>query len=308
VQQGRSEPYAPLSFQGLLVARVGLIGLGLVGNALAERFLAAGHQVSGFDLAESRLQELSRIGGKAVLSARDAVAGIDVCFLSLPTSEIAESVLQDVRGQLRGKPVIDTTTGEPGAMARLAEQLAAENIPYLDATIVGSSKQVRTGEVLVLVGGDEATFLTCKNLLDCFARQVFYLGASGSGARMKLVVNLVLGLNRAVLAEGLTFAHACGVAPETALEVLKAGLAYSRVMDTKGRKMLHHDFEVEARLSQHHKDVRLMLDAARNSGCELPLTEAHDRLLARAESLGYGEADNSAIITAFESQGGDHRR
>ena len=117
---------------------------------------------------------------------------------------------------------------------------------------------------------------------------------------MKLVANLALGLHRAVLAETLTYARANDVSPTTALEVLKAGAAYSRVMDDKGEKMLHHDFSVEARLSQHLKDVRLILAEAAAKHAKTPLTEVHARLLEGLEKAGFGEADNSAIIMAYE--------
>ena len=117
---------------------------------------------------------------------------------------------------------------------------------------------------------------------------------------MKLVANLALGLHRAVLAETLAFAHACEVSPTDALEVLKAGAAYSRVMDDKGQKMLNHDFTVEAKLSQHLKDVRLILAAAGKKNAKAPLSQVHRQLLERLETAGYGEMDNSAIIMAYE--------
>lgn len=281
---------------------IGLIGLGLVGSALAERLIAAGHMVYGYDLSESCRQNLSQLGGRAANSVRETLAAADICLLSLPNSVVSKSVLDDVLLELRGKTVIDTTTGEPDEMAQMASRVSAAGGNYLDATIVGSSKLVRAGEVQVLVGGNEATLVACRSIFECFAREIFYLGPAGSGARMKLVVNLVLGLNRAVLAEGLTFAQACGVDPARALQVLQAGLAYSRIMDVKGKKMLQWDFAVEARLSQHHKDVRLMLDAAQRAGMELPLSRVHDELLAKAESLGYGDADNSAVIAAYGSK------
>ena len=117
---------------------------------------------------------------------------------------------------------------------------------------------------------------------------------------MKLISNLVLGLNRAALAEGLVFAKAIGVSAERALEVLMGTMAHSRIMDTKGRKMLDGNFSVQARLSQHLKDIRLILDAASEADQPLPLTEVHRRLLEAAQAAGFGEADNSAIIEAFK--------
>lgn len=116
---------------------------------------------------------------------------------------------------------------------------------------------------------------------------------------MKLVVNLVLGLNRAVLAEALTFAKSLGLEPQSALAILKASPARSEVMETKGAKMLAEDFSPQAKLSQHLKDVRLILAAGERTGALLPLSRVHRELLARAEAAGYGELDNSAIVRAF---------
>jgi 3-hydroxyisobutyrate dehydrogenase-like beta-hydroxyacid dehydrogenase len=121
---------------------------------------------------------------------------------------------------------------------------------------------------------------------------------------MKLLSNLVLGLNRAALAEGLAFAEAIGLEPAPALDVLMGTMAYSRTMDTKGQKMIDRDFQTQARLSQHLKDVRLMLESAADAGLTLPLTETHCRLLKKAEAAGFGDADNSAIIQAFRSGSG----
>jgi 3-hydroxyisobutyrate dehydrogenase-like beta-hydroxyacid dehydrogenase len=113
---------------------------------------------------------------------------------------------------------------------------------------------------------------------------------------MKLVTNLVLGLNRAALAEGLAFAQALGLEGAATLEVMRRSMAYSRIMDTKGEKMVLRDFAPQAKLSQHLKDVRLMMEAAELT---LPLTWAHRALLEKAVALGYGELDNSAVICAY---------
>ena len=118
--------------------------------------------------------------------------------------------------------------------------------------------------------------------------------------KMKLVSNLVLGLNRAALAEGLAFAEAIGIAPAAALEVLTGSMAYSRAMDAKGRKMIEGDFTVQARLSQHLKDVHLMLRAAAAAGMSLPLADTHRRLMEQAEAEGFGDLDNSAIIKVLQ--------
>ena len=199
-----------------------------------------------------------------------------------------------------GTAIIDCTTGEPEAMAAMGAKLAKSNIDYLDATVLGSSRVVRSGAAVVMAGGRRPVFDAALPLFKTFSSRAFYLGSYGAGARMKLVANLALGLHRAVLAETLAFAHACEVSPVDALEVLKAGAAYSRVMDDKGQKMLDHDFSVEAKLSQHLKDVRLILAAANAKNAKAPLSQVHRQLLERLEAAGYGEMDNSAIIMAYE--------
>lgn len=281
---------------------LGLIGVGLVGGALAERFLHAGWRVVGCDVSPERQRELTDLGGRAVSCADDVFAAADSIFISLPTSEIAASVLDAVTVPLPGKTILDTTTGEPEQMAALGQRLSARGARYLDATIAGSSAQVRAGEVLLMIGGDTETVAACDELFRAFASRTFHVGPAGAGARMKLVVNLVLGLNRAVLAEGLCFAERCGVDPRQALEILRAGPAYSRVMDTKADKMLDGDFTPQARLAQHGKDVRLILSAGEQHGATLPLSTLHDQLLSRLVQSGFGDLDNSAIIKAFQTE------
>lgn len=280
------------------MADIAIIGVGLVGSALAERFQAAGLSVVGYDCRRDATQ-----GIPSAESALAAALQARIVVLSLPDSSVVEEVIREIEPGLAMKIVVDTTTGDPERTAALARRLEDVNIPYVDATIVGSSKDVREGKVVVMAGGQTAVVRECEPLFRCFASKWFHLGPCGSGSRMKLVVNLVLGLNRAVLAEGLSFAKVLGLDPKTALEVMRASSTYSRVMDTKGEKMIAGDFTPEARLSQHHKDVRLILAAAERAGGTLPLSQLHERLLTELEAQGFGDRDNSAIIRAFSSRG-----
>jgi 3-hydroxyisobutyrate dehydrogenase-like beta-hydroxyacid dehydrogenase len=279
---------------------LGLIGLGLMGTALAERALRGGFQVVGFDLDPSRRRALRHLGGRPLASANDVAVACPRLLLSLPTTDIVETVVRQMEGALvPGHVLIDTTTGDPERTARLGAGLAQRGVSYLDATIVGSSAETRQGQVLLLVGAKAAALERCRDVLECLARRVVLVGPWGSGARMKLVINLVLGLNRAALAEGLSFARACGVSPELALDIMRDSVAYSRVMDFKGPKMLQGDFKPVARLSQHLKDVRLILAAGRRGGAKLPLSRVHCKLLEAAMAAGWGELDNSAIIKVY---------
>lgn len=282
------------------MADVALIGVGLAGSALAARFRQAGLGVVGYDSRPEARGTLAAIGAETAESARAAADGAPVVVLSLPDSAAVESVIGETEPTLRGRTVVDTTTGDPDRTAALGRRLKAAGVDYLDAAIVGSSRLVREGQAVVVAGGEADVFRRCAALLDTFATREFHVGPWGSGVRMKLVVNLVLGLNRAVLAEGLAFARASGFDPSLALDVLKSGAAYSRVMDAKGRKMVTGDFAPEARLRQHHKDVRLILAAAARQGVTLPLSQLHEFLLGDLESRGLGDLDTSAILRAYD--------
>jgi 3-hydroxyisobutyrate dehydrogenase-like beta-hydroxyacid dehydrogenase len=283
---------------------VGLIGLGLMGMVLAERLRGGSLEIWGHDIDPGRDDLLAASGGKVATSVADIASACRRILLSLPDSDVVEAVLADMGPSLAaGRIIIDTSTGDPERAAATGRRLAERGVCYLDATISGSSRQVREGQAVVLAGGPAAAFDQCQDLFRLFARRWFHLGPCGSGSQMKLVSNLVLGLNRAALAEGLWLGKALGLDAQTVLMVLRESMAYSRIMDTKGEKMVSGDFEPQARLSQHHKDVRLMLQAAARAGTDLPLTQAHARLLELAENAGYGAQDNSAIIRAFEHLG-----
>lgn len=282
---------------------VGLIGLGLMGGALAERFLGGGLRVVGYDLRDNARRHLAHLGGEAAQSARE-VCTARLVVLSLPNSDAVAAVVAESRDLLPGACVVDTTTGDPDATAELGRDLARHGVEYLDATLTGSSRAAREGELVVTAGGEETVFRRCENLFRLFATHWFHVGPWGGGARAKLVVNLVLGLNRAALAEGLAFARRCGLDPSALLDVLRTGAAYSRAMDTKGRKMIDGDFTPEAKLAQHLKDVRLILEAGRRTGATLPLSELHERLLSNLDERGLGGLDNSAVIRAFDAEAG----
>jgi 3-hydroxyisobutyrate dehydrogenase-like beta-hydroxyacid dehydrogenase len=147
-----------------------------------------------------------------------------------------------------------------------------------------------------MVGGDPDAYHACADLWDLMAERVFYLGPAGSGSKAKLATNLVLGLNRLVLAEGMVFAEKLGLPLDTFLELLKASPAYSVAVDVKGEKMRQGDFKPVSRIRQHHKDVSLMLKHAHDNNLALPLTELHRGILERAMAAGDGDLDTSAVI------------
>jgi 3-hydroxyisobutyrate dehydrogenase-like beta-hydroxyacid dehydrogenase len=279
---------------------VGLIGSGLMGTALAERLLAHGYHVAVWNRTPAKAKPIIALGAEW---CENPLALCQRVIISLYTTEVVEQVLEKLLPGLGAdRIIVDTTTGEPTQTAALGRRLSAQGVHYLNAPISGSSEQTRQGEVTVIVGGPREAFAACADLWRVMGKAVFYVGGWDSAAKMKLVINLVLGLNRAALAEGLAFAEAVGVAPTAALSVLAGSMAYSRVMEVKGRKMVQGDFKVQARLSQHLKDVRMMLKAAQEAGFKLPLSQTHRVLLEKAEDCGLGDSDNCAIIEVLRKR------
>lgn len=286
---------------------VGLIGLGLLGAAIGERLSGAGFSVVGWDVDSSRRDGFA--GERRILadSCPNVAARCRRIMLCLPTSAIVRAVVDELAPNLRhGDLIVDATTGDPDETAAVGRDLAERGVGYVDATVGGSSRQAREGDAIVTAGGSFEHVEAARDLLEAFARRVYHVGPCGSGARMKLVVNLVLGLNRAVLAEGIAFARSQGVDARSALEVLRDGPSWSRVMDTKGEKMLSGDFTADARLTQHLKDVRLILESGARSGAALPLSEVHSRLLEQLVADGWGDLDNAAIALAFSKRNESH--
>jgi 3-hydroxyisobutyrate dehydrogenase-like beta-hydroxyacid dehydrogenase len=274
-----------------------LVGLGLMGGAFAVRLLRGGFSVLGCDIDAKCQAMLAQQGGTCVASASEVLKQCDRVILSLPSHREVGQVIAAAKGAFRpGQIIIDTTTGDPEHTEAIAAELAGLGVVYLDATISGNSAQVREGTAVVMVGGDANAYAACGDVLAKLGCESFHTGPSGSGAKMKLVTNLVLGLNRAALAEGLALGEAIGLDPDLTLRVMRRSPAYSRAMDVKGEKMIRSEFSPDARLSQHLKDVRLMLEMGGHAGLPMILSTAHRAILEQAEAAGLGALDNSALI------------
>jgi 3-hydroxyisobutyrate dehydrogenase-like beta-hydroxyacid dehydrogenase len=280
---------------------VGVIGLGLLGTALCERLLASGYIAAVWNRTREKAEPLVARGARW---SDNPLVECDRVIISLYTTDVVEQSLEQMKSGLRaGQILIDTTTGDPEQTAALGKRLAKLGVDYLESPIAASSEQTRQGNALAIVAGPPNAFAACRDLFDAIAGKTIHVGAAwGGAAKVKLVNNLVLGLNRVALAEGLVFAKAIGLDAGKTLDVLKEGNSYSGVMDTKGRKMIEGDFSLQAKLSQHAKDVRIILEEAARGGISLPLSELHLRLLTEAIAAGFGEQDNSAIIRAIDSR------
>ena len=283
---------------------VGIVGLGLVGRAMATRLVGAGHRVYGYDIAPGACEAASSLGVLVLDDATAVARAAGVVLLSLMTSEDRRCLLwgpqQFAAALAPGHVILDTTTADPEDIVVDAGRLSTRQIRLIDVCLSGSSAVIASGLALALVGGSasDADYVWA---VAPFTKKQFFFDAPGSGNRAKLIVNLVFGLNRLVLAEALGLARSGGFDLTTILEVLRSGETYSVAMDTKGPKMIAGAYEpAVARLAQHAKDVHLIRDYAREVGAATPLSDLHAQLIDALVARGCGDLDNAAIFKAFE--------
>ena len=275
--------------------------MGLLGGAIAERLTAAGYDVLGYDRDRARPATAPANLTRAP-DAQAVFATTDTVMLSLPDGDIVASVLEHIAPALQPHhQVFDTTTGTPEQAEAAAVLLRRSHARYVDTMVAGSSQQLRTGSAAMFIGAAEDELGNGHAVIDALTSRPFYLGTAGQAARFKLVHNLVLGLNRAALAEALRFGQAMGIVPADTLRILEQTPAASAVMQTKGRKMAARDYTPQGLLTQHLKDVRLILEQAEARGAPTPLSTVHRQILERAEARGFGKADNSAVIEGLDA-------
>ncbi len=279
---------------------IGIVGLGLMGSALAQRLIGAGYGVVGFDFDADKLRPLERIGVDGAASLAELAHRCDVLFLAVFDTDQVEDVVEN--GLLAAvdlgvdKILLSASTCDPDRIATLAQRAALRGLRLLDTPISGTSEQVRQGCGVALVGGDAGALEAVAPILRAVFLSHFHMGAAGSAGRAKLAINLILGLNRLALAEGLVFAERLGLDPGRFLDVARQAASYSQVMDAKGPKMVRGDFAPEGRARQTLKDVELMLAQARKLGQELPLAQLNAEILRACVRHGEGDKDNSVVI------------
>jgi 3-hydroxyisobutyrate dehydrogenase len=289
-------------------APVAIIGLGLMGEVYAQRLLDAKISVTGFDIDATRRSRLALIGGRPANSIAEAVRSARCIIIAVFNTEQVEDVIENhllpALGEGSNAIVLCMSTVDPDRVAALAARVIPRGIRYLDVPVSGTSDQVRRGDGVALIGGDMAIADDVTDVLDTLFVRRFHIGKVGDGGRAKLAVNLILGLNRLALAEGLVFAERLGLNPAAFLEVARGSASYSQVMETKGPKMVRGDFTPEGRVKQTLKDAHLMLDQAAAVGQKLSMLEVHVDVLEACARAGEAELDNSAIIKEVRRRGG----
>jgi 3-hydroxyisobutyrate dehydrogenase-like beta-hydroxyacid dehydrogenase len=277
---------------------VAIIGLGLMGEVYAKRLIDARIPVTGFDIDPARRARLKDIGGTPADSIA-ALAKPARCVLIA----VFENHLLPALGNGSNKIVLCMSTCDPDQVAALAARVIPRGIRYLDVPVSGTSDQVRRGDGVALIGGDATIADEVADIFDALFARRFHVGKVGDGGRAKLAVNLILGLNRLALAEGLVFAERLGLDPAAFLDVARGSASYSQVMETKGPKMVRGDFSPEGRARQTLKDCRLMLAQAAAAGQPLKMLELHAEVLEACVKAGEADLDNSVVIKEIRRRG-----
>jgi 3-hydroxyisobutyrate dehydrogenase-like beta-hydroxyacid dehydrogenase len=278
-----------------------------MGEVYARRLIDAGIPVTGFDIDSARRARLAEIGGRPVDTIAK-LAGPSRCILIAVFStdqveDVIENHLLPTLGDGSKKIALCMSTCDPDRVSALGGRLVPRGIRFLDMPVSGTSDQVRRGDGVALIGGDMAIADEIKPVLDALFARRFHVGKIGDGGRAKLAVNLILGLNRLAMAEGLVFAERLGLDPAAFLDVARGSASYSQVMETKGPKMVRRDFSPEGRVRQTLKDAHLILDQAAAAGQPLPMLALHADVLEACVRAGEGDMDNSIIIEEVRRRG-----
>lgn len=279
-----------------------------MGNAVARRLANAGFEVLVYDLDPDKRAAVSAFGAKPMATANVVIAGCEVVVVCVFNTEQVEAVIEGPAGGLDAiaqggtgaRIFVVTSTCDPDRLAALAARVESRGAHVLEVPISGTSRQVAGGQGVGLVGGDPRIAERAGAVLDAFCAKRYRLGPVGDGSRAKLAVNLILGLNRAALAEGLVFARRLGLDPRAFLDVARGSAAYSQVMDVKGDMMARRDFQApQSRVDQSLKDFTLMLEQARAAGQDLPFAAVYARMLEDCVAHGEATWDNAAILEAI---------
>lgn len=279
-------------------APVGLFGLGLIGSALAGRLLGAGYAVVGHDPNADRGRELSDAGGEAVAAA-DVWRAQTVLSAVFDTDQLAGVI--DSAPSESGALLVSMSTCDPARMADLEVRARAKGLALVEAPISGTSQQLRQGVATLLLAGEDAALDRLEPILPALTNTAIRVGPIGNGNRTKLAINLILGLNRAALAEGLVFGQSIGLDPARLLEVARQSAAASSVMSQKGDAMVAREFTPLGRIAQSHKDFSLIRETARSHGMgSLPFAATYLSMMENCIGAGEADLDNAAILNAIE--------
>jgi 3-hydroxyisobutyrate dehydrogenase len=286
--------------------RIAFIGLGSMGGGMAARLAESGYELAVYNRTRSKSEALASLGARVADSPGDAATKADAVLLSLADQAAVTSMLFGPDGaapELRaGGYIVDMSTVSPDFARELAARAADGGHRAVDACVLGAPQHARTGELRVMVGGNEDDFRALEDILGTIGKEVTYLGPSGSGATMKLVLNMLMGVQMPALAEAVVFGERAGLDRKTILEMIAKSGYSSPVMSFRCAMMGRRSFGQAAfKLSLMRKDMLLVMGQAQELGVPLPVSETAYAMLTAAKQQGLGELDVAATI-AFQER------
>ena len=292
------------------MAKLGFLGLGLMGGPMAEHLLDAGHEVALWSHTKAKARKLakSKKGGVYCDTPAEVGSFAECVFLCVGDSAMSEAVLTGPDGVIEGiaadAVVADCSTIAPSVARKLAKQFEAKGAWYLDAPCTGSTPGARGGTLTFMVGGSKKIFARTKPYFEAMGTRFYYCGKQGMGLHAKLSQNLVLANMLQGFVEGMVLAAKAGVDPELMFEILDNSAAKAGLISFKAPQIFARNFEAAFPLKWMKKDVSLMLDSGRELGVPLPNTALVHEMFTAGIARGHGDEDIAAAIKLFEELAG----
>ena len=290
-------------------AKLGFLGLGIMGYPMARNLIQAGHDVAVWSFTRKKAEKLTgEFGGTVCDTPAQVAAHADCTFLCVGDTAMAEAVILGENGLKSGAKagtvIVDSSTVSPSSSRRIHDDLKAAGIDFLGAPCTGSRPGAENANLTFMVGGDEKVFEKTKPFFEAMGKKLFYCGGPGMGLHAKLTQNLVLANIMGAFSEGLVLSTKAGVDPKLMLEVLTNSAAKSGLIDFKAPYVFRRDFAPNFSTKWMHKDIGLMLDSAQELGVPLPLTGLTRQMFQAAISMGHGEEDFCSTIQVLEQWAG----
>jgi 2-hydroxy-3-oxopropionate reductase len=286
------------------MAKLGFIGLGIMGKPMAGHLVKAGHEVSVYDLNPASVQALVAKGAVACKSSKEVAQKSETIFIIVQDTPDVEAVLFGKEGLTEGlKPgsiVVDMSSISPIATKEFAQKLAGMKVKMLDAPVSGGQVGAENATLSIMVGGEAEVFEKIKPYFQLMGKNIVHVGGNGDGQTCKVANQIVVALNIEAVAEALLFASKAGADPVKVRAALLGGFAHSRILELHGERMLNRTFNPGFRIRLHQKDLNLALQSARSMGLSLPNTATAQQLFNAVAAQGGIDLDHSAMVLALE--------
>ncbi len=286
------------------MAKIGFIGLGIMGRPMAGHLLDGGHEVITASHRTPPAQELLDRGLNLVDSAKEVAAAAEVIIIMVPDTPQVEAVLFGEKGVAEGlsggKLVIDMSSISPIATKDFAARIEALGCDYLDAPVSGGEVGAKAASLTIMVGGKPEAFERATPIFELMGKNITLVGGSGVGQTTKVANQIVVALTIEAVAEALVFASKAGADPAKVRQALMGGLASSRILEVHGERMYKRTFDPGFRIELHQKDLNLALQGAKSLGVSLPNTANAQELFNACAANGGAGWDHSAIVRALE--------